>query len=212
VKRVLSRLFNISAFIDAGQTQRRLWTLAESLAPWKSAGDFNQAMMELGARICGPRQPRCLECPVRRHCRGYAKGTQNRRPVRRPRKRPPHRETVAAVIYHRGRYLLCKRPSGGFLGGLWEFPAGPAKRGEPCAQSLVREIKAELGVDIEIDEHVATVTHGYSHVRVTMYVYRCRFVAGVPRLRTYAASKWVFRKALSEYPMPKANHKFLHLL
>lgn len=211
VKRVLVRLFNISACIDNAPTQERLWSLAEALAPVKSPGDFNQAMMELGARVCAPRQPCCAGCPVRRYCQALAAGTQAHLPIRRPKKTTPHYDLVVAVIRKNGRYLLGRRPRGGLLGGLWEFPAGDVKAGETHRQALAREAR-RLGLRLGPGGFVSVVSHAYSHFQVTLHVYRCPYIAGTPHRGAYDGLKWILPRDLSRYPLPKANHKFLPLL
>ena len=93
VKRVLARLFDVAESIDDAGTTCDLLDLADELVPRTAPGDFNQAMMELGARVCVPRNPRCDECPVRAYCLAYAHGVQNERPVRHPRKPIPYHES-----------------------------------------------------------------------------------------------------------------------
>ena len=212
VKRVLSRLYDIDACIDQTATQRRLWALAEDLVPARRPGDFNQALMELGARVCVPRGPRCAACPVRAVCAARAAGTQHDRPVRRPRKPARREEIVVAAIRKNGRYLLGKRPAGGLLGGLWEFPGGKIEPGETHEAALVREAREELGIRIRVKGLVAAVRHAYTHLRVTLHVYHCEHSGGAVRARAHDELKWIRRNQLSRYPLPKANHKFLDLL
>lgn len=212
VKRVLSRLFDIPAPVEATATQQRLWSLAEELVPRTSPGDFNQAMMELGARICVPRGPLCGQCPIEPVCAARAAGTQEQRPVRQPAKPVPHYEVVVAVICRRGRYLLGRRPPDGLLGGLWEFPGGKVHKGETHEQALKREAQEELGITIQVGEPIAVVQHAYSHFRVTLNVYRCSAPNGNPRAKVHTELRWIPRNRLSEYPLPGANHRFLPLL
>ncbi len=212
VTRVLTRLFDIDRYVGEAATIRHLWDLAGVLVPAKDPGAFNQAMMELGARMCMPRQPRCAECPVRGVCEARARGTQDQRPCVRPAKRVPHHEVVVAAIVKNGRYLLGKRPEGGMLGGLWEFPGGKVEPGETHRAALVREAREELGIRIRVKGIVAVVNHAYSHFRVTLNVYRCEWVSGTPRPNVHAALRWIPRSQLTQYPLPKANHKFLELL
>ena len=146
VKRVLARLFNIGKCTDDPRTVRLLWSLAEALVPARSPGDFNQALMELGARICTPRNPKCDVCPARRHCQARALGRQNRLPVRRRKKPLPHYDIVAAAIEKNGRYLFGKRPARDMLGGMWELPGGKVEAGETHAQALAREIRESWGL------------------------------------------------------------------
>jgi A/G-specific adenine glycosylase len=212
VKRVLSRVFDIATPIEATATQQQLWALAEDLVPRVSPGAFNQAMMELGARICVPRSPLCGECPIRTACKARDLGAQEQRPVRRPVKPVPHYEVVVAVISRRGRFLLGRRPPDGLLGGLWEFPGGKVHPGETHKQALEREAREELGITIHVGEQIAVVQHAYSHFRVTLNVYRCAAPEGRPRAKAHTELRWIPRSKLSEYPLPGANHRFLHLL
>ena len=212
VKRVLARLFDIAECADDTLTLHRLWALAGELVPPGRPGDFNQAMMELGALICTPRAPRCDECPLRKTCAALAAGTQLERPVRRPKKAPKRQELVVVAIAKNGRYLLGKRPPTGLLAGLWEFPSGLVEQGESHEQALARVAETTLGIRIEAGGLIATVQHAYTHLRVTMSVYACRHTSGKPRANAHAELKWIARKDLDDYPLPKANHKFLPLL
>ncbi len=213
VKRVLSRLFNLDACIDDPETERDLWGLAETLVPQKSPGDFNQSMMELGARICTPRKPACDSCPVRAWCQAQALGLQEARPVRRAKKEVPHEEIVVAAIRREGLYLIGKRPPEGLLGGLWEFPGGKVERGESHEQALIRECKEELAVPVRVGGMVASVNHAYTHLRVTLSVYRCSLAsAKEPKARRHTELRWVAPADFTQFAFPKANHKFLELL
>ncbi len=212
VKRVLSRLFDIAAPIDRPATERQLWALAETLVAPRRPGDFNQAMMELGATVCVPKAPSCGTCPVRRWCRAAERGTQAERPVKGKKAAVPHYEIVVAAIEKNGRFLLGKRPPNGLLGGLWEFPGGKVQTAESHAEALEREIREELGVAIRVGGLAAVVNHAYSHFKVTLNVYRCAIKSGAPQPKTHTALKWVPRAHFDRYAFPKANHKFLGAL
>lgn len=212
VKRVLARLFNIEESIDDGETEKVLWGLADTLVPAARPGDFNQAMMELGARICVPKSPDCGSCPVAKLCQARRAGVQEDRPVRNAKKAVPHKEIVIAAIEKDGKFLLGKRPPTGLLGGLWEFPGGKIEPGETHAQALTRECDEELGVRVRVGGMVACVKHAYTHLRVTLNVYRCRAVSGKPKAKTHTELRWVDPADFDQYAFPKANHKFLELL
>jgi len=212
VKRVLSRLFNIAESIDTPDCETRMWELAGMMVSPKHPGDFNQAMMELGARICTPKSPSCDQCPVQKYCEGFAAGVQAQRPVRNAKKSVPQKEIVVAVIEQDGKYLLGLRPSEGLLGGLWEFPGGKIEKGETHQAALIRECKEELGVTIVVGGQIACVKHAYTHFKVTLHVYLCSIKKGTPRARVHTDLAWVSPEDFTNYPFPKANHKFLHAL
>ena len=212
VKRVLARLLDLDSNIDDGPTERRLWEVMGHLVQGRAPGDFNQAMMELGARVCKPKSPLCHACPVKCDCRAHAEGTVFERPVRTKKRAVPHHEIVVAAVKKNGRYLLGKRPPSGLLGGLWEFPGGKLERGESHEAALIRELKEELGIAIQPGGLVATVNHAYTHFRITLNVYRCRHVSGTPRAIAHTEVKWVRPSDFDRLAFPKANHKFLHLL
>lgn len=209
VKRVLARLTDLDHAIDDAAIEKNLWQTMTRLVKGPSPGDFNQGMMELGAQICTPRAPGCRVCPVQEYCRAHAAGTVASRPVRRPKAATPHHDVVVAAILKNGRYLLGKRPHGGLLGGLWEFPGGKIKPGETHAAALRRELREELGIAASVGDHVATVDHAYSHFSVSLHVYRCTHRSGKPAPRAHSELRWVSPKDFPSLAFPKANHKFL---
>lgn len=212
VKRVLARLHAIDAPVTGAAADKLFWEKAAALVPVDRPGDFNQAMMEMGARICLPRTPQCAACPVSRHCEARAQQKQMQLPVRPPKKQTPHYPVVVAVIRHHDRYLIGKRPSDGFLGGLWEFPGGRIEAGEHPESALRRECLEELGATVKVGGLIAVAKHAYTHFKVTLHVYRCTIIAGTPAARFHTELRWVTAAQFSDYPFPKGNHKFLHLL
>ncbi len=212
VARVLSRYFNIAEDIKSTQTQRTLWELATLLVPRGKAGNFNQAVMDLGATICIPRRPACDRCPLRRGCAARRLGIQEQLPVKRAKKQTPHHQVAVGMIWHQGKILIARRFDRDLLGGLWEFPGGHQERGETLQECVKREVCEELGIAIAVGKQVAAVEHGYSHFSITLHAFRCRYLRGRPRALGCAAWKWVSPRALSRYAFPAANRKIIAML
>lgn len=209
VIRVLSRVFDVADNADSSAGKRRLWHLAEGLVPADRPGDFNQALMELGARVCTPRAPACGACPLAAACQARAKGNALARPVRTPKKAAPHVEQVAAVIRRKGRFLLGKRPPEGLLGGLWEFPSGDVASGESHAAALRRVVVSSTGLEIDAGGLVSVVSHAYSHFKVTVNAYACTAATGTAQPKGYRTVRWVARNNLARYALPRAHQKVL---
>ncbi len=120
VERVVSRLFAVEQPIPAAR--RRIAGLADRLVPQEGAGDFAQAMMDLGSAICTPRNPDCGRCPLSAHCLAFRAGKSARYPVKLPRRPKPRRQGVAYWLEHDGHVLLVRRPARGLLGGMLALP------------------------------------------------------------------------------------------
>jgi len=208
VRRVLMRVLGLE-----GRAETRVdKTLREFLAtvfPADAPGDFNQALMELGALLCRSRDPQCLDCPVRYACRAAREGTQEIIP--RPKSlRTEKQEVVVAVIERDGRFLIQQRPAGGLLAGLWEFPGGKVEPGESLTAALKREIREELGTGITDLRHLTKVRHAYTRFQVTLHAYRCAlrdpgFEAGPTR-------RWVTLSSIRKYPLPSGSVKIVDFL
>lgn len=214
IRRVLARLFNLSEPARSPAGERQLWAwAAENLpSPDKNgrsqAGQYNQALMDLGATICTPRQPACERCPLIRHCQAYQLGLQAERPVMKAKATIPHYTVTAAVIRRNAQVLITQRPLNGLLGGLWEFPGGKLQPGEDLPACLEREIREELGVEIEVGAPIGVYRHAYTHFRVTLHAFDCRLAeAGEPRLLQVNDIRWVKPAELNQFPMGKIDRQ-----
>jgi A/G-specific adenine glycosylase len=205
IRRVLARIFDVSQPADAPAGEKLLWALAEEHLPAGRAGDFNQALMDLGAAVCLPRNPNCPVCPVSALCLARQLGVQEQRPVLKPKIDVPHFVVTAAVLHRDGTVLLARRPSEGLLGGMWEFPGGKVEAGESLEDCLVREIREELGVHIRVGEAFGVYRHAYTHFRITLHAFRCELVKGRPRPLQAADLAWVAPADLGNYPMGKVD-------
>ncbi len=209
VSRVLSRVFLLELPIDTTAAKRELWKLAEALLPEKEVGRHNEALMELGATLCTPREPNCAACPVREMCRAFARGKQTELPLRSPRKKVPHYDVAAGVIWNDGQILITLRPTDKMLGGLWEFPGGKCRQDETLEACLRREIREELGLEIRVREHFQDVRHAYSHFKITLHMFHCDFLGGEPVLDGVDAFRWVKPSELLTLPFPAADGRVI---
>jgi len=212
IRRVLARYFNVS--IDARSTagERELWVLAAQHLPAGQAGEYNQALMDLGACLCTPKSPDCAHCPLEGDCQARTLGIQEQRPVFLRKPAIPHHQVTAAVIRRDERVLITCRPAHGLLGGLWEFPGGKQQEGEDLSTCLRREIREELGVEIAVGEQLGVFLHAYTHFRVTLHAFHCTLVQGEPRPIQAADLRWVALAELSQYPMGKIDRQISQTL
>ena len=211
VKRVLARL--IAAPVPPARELTRFWQLSELLLDPSRPRSFNQAVMDLGATVCTPRNPRCGDCPWRGWCAAYAAGDPARFPVKdAPRAVPFQVIGVGVVLDGDGRVLIDQRLNEGLLGGLWEFPGGKQEEGEAITATIERELAEELAIAVEVGEELIVVEHAYSHKRLRFVVHLCRWIAGEPQPLASQQVRWVAPAELDAYPFPAANARIIAAL
>jgi len=210
--RVIVRWFAVTDCIDKARVRRALWETAASLVPKRLPGNWNQAVMELGSRICTPRGPRCPACPVRGECLAYERGLQENIPVRRARRKVPHIEVGVGIVWRGRRVLICKRRREAMLGGLWEFPGGKRDPGETIQQCVRRELKEECDLQVTVGRHMVDVMHAYSHLRVTLRCYHATAAPGRARCLGCDDLRWVRPSEIARFPLPVADVKILEAL
>ena len=213
IRRVLARVFDVAIPARSPEGERRLWELAAADLPPGRAGDYNQALMDLGATICTPHAPDCPSCPLNELCEARRLGIQEERPVLEEKAAMPHYTVTAAVITRAERILIAQRPLEGLLGGLWEFPGGKQEPGEQLEACLRREIWEELGVEISVGEPFGVYQHAYTHFRVTLHAFCCVLSNGGQPQPLHARDlRWVRRDELPEYPMGKIDRRIARRL
>jgi A/G-specific adenine glycosylase len=206
VRRVLARVFDVEDPLHSSAGERRFAALASRHLPSQAAGNYNQAIMELGALVCRPHQPECRVCPVNHICQARSQGLQMLRPVTQPKEPIPHYVVAAGVIWRDGKVLIAQRPAEGLLGGLWEFPGGKQQPGEELAQALSRELAEELAIRAVIGGRLGTFRHAYTHFRVTLHAFECELVQNSqPQMLEHCALAWVSPPRLADYPMGKID-------
>ena len=211
VRRVLARLRAHDR--PPARDQALFWQWSHELLDPQRPRDFNQALMDLGATLCTPRQPLCDACPWQRHCAAYAAGEPSRWPVSEERKPVPFQLIgVGVVLNADGEVLIDQRLEEGLLGGLWEFPGGKQEPGETIEACITRELQEELAIEVTVGQELISVDHAYSHKRLRFVVHVCRWLSGEPKPLASQQVRWVKPGALRTYPFPAANSRIIDAL
>jgi A/G-specific adenine glycosylase len=171
VARVLSRIYALQDSVRDPKGARRLWALAESLVPMRAPGEWNQALMELGATVCTFRSPACGSCPLRKHCRAAALGTPEAFPRQAVRRATERVRRAIALVERRGAVLVARR-SGTLLDRMWE-PPGVDAAASPAAtrRRLEREL-SRLGVTATLARTEHVLRHRITHRAIEVEVWR----------------------------------------
>ena len=225
VARVLCRRFGVRADREA------LWALATQLIAPRAATAthiaWNNALMELGARICTARTPECaacpwrVGCPARRSAERLAITANPLRPVAAkkiyghppPPRSTPRLEVVIAAIEHDGRYLIARRPPGKPLAGKWEFPGGKLESGESAREAIAREVHEELDLEVLSARQILTYFHQYPDQWIRFTCFRIRvFDASRARPQASTAIEWIAPNAIDPARFPAGSAPLIQRL
>ena len=212
VIRVLCRLFEIREDITRSQVKKDLWNLAERLLAKGDAGNYNQAIMELGATVCTPRSPNCPACPLSELCAAFKTGTPEALPFKAPQKKRPHHILGVGIVWRDHELLIARRPETGLLGGLWEFPAIRQHPGETLQACCLRGIREETGITVAVQDRFRTVKHAFTHFSVTMHAFQCTYQSGTAHPLTCSDVRWVPPGELTDLAFSRANRKLIDFL
>ena len=207
VFRVLARLFDVEVPVDTGAGRRICVELAQSLLDTERPGTYNQALMDFGALLCTPAQPRCGECPLAGCCLALAAGTVALRPVKQGRTKVRERWFHYLHISCEGRTLLCRRAGRDIWQGLYEFPLleteGPADFPALAARPDFRELLGDA--EWRLVGTVVMPRHQLSHQTIHATVYRIE----TPSLSAAAAALAVDTAAVGDYAVPRLLERYL---
>ncbi|MBA3012416.1 MAG: A/G-specific adenine glycosylase [Proteobacteria bacterium] len=212
VKRVLARLFCLEHPVNQPGAHNHFQSAADSLVAKKDPGTFNQAMMELGALVCTPANPKCDICPLSGECLALKTQTLDQFPLRIPSKPVPTHTISVGIVRKNEQLLITRRKLDGLLGGLWEFPGGKREPGEDSPSACIREIREETGIEIKIDSFLTRVKHAYTHFKIEMDVFYCHHVSGEVTLNGPIDYRWIHISQIDEFAFPRANLKFIPLI
>jgi A/G-specific adenine glycosylase len=210
--RLYSRLLGFRGDPRSAAGQKLLWDFATQIVPRTRPDQFNQALMELGATLCSPEEPKCPHCPVRTCCAALANGLQHEIPVRAVRAAPTAVTEVAVAIQRDARYLLLKRPAGERWAGLWDFVRFAwTVDGRISPARLAGAVYSQTGLSVAIGDAVAEIRHSVTRFRITLCCYKAEWSAGElsDESREF---RWVTPAQFSRYPLSVTGRKLAQLL
>jgi len=205
VRRVLARLHALRG--PRWRKDGPFYNLAEELLDPEAPGDWNQALMELGATVCTPRSPACEACPLRGECAAFASGLQAELPEGRARREPVAVTVAVALVERRGRFLLVKRPEGRLLGRMWELPQTSL---EARGRDLAGQVRERHGLELEPGRLVARARHAITYRRIRVEGYRARLLAPAPS--DPDRFLWATPEEILELPVSSMTRKLLAAL
>ena len=216
VVRVLTRVFGIDGDPRAVDTEKRLWEIATRLVQHaaifptpteRACGSFNQALMELGATTCKPREPRCPDCPIRKHCFAYKQDRVARLPRIAARPTTLSRRLAAFVVTRTGRFLVRRRPAGKINGHLWEFPNIETGGYEPDVAELARRC---LGFHVRAVKPLGSIRHTITRYRIRLDVFRG--VANGPCPPGGQDLRWCTLRQMNDLAFPSAHRRIVRTI
>ena len=208
VKRVMSRIIGLKKLSHFNL--RKINKNLELLICKSRPGDFNQGLMEIGALICKPINPKCNKCPINENCYALRKGYPENFPAKSMRKLRPQYDVVVAIIWRGNKFYIQKRNPDKMLGGLWEFPGGIVNKGEDPKIILKHKVLKECGTDLNILKEAGIVDHAFSHFSIRLHGYFCSEKKLL--IKESATRKWIHKRNIKYYTFPKANHKLFRQL
>ena len=203
VRRVLARVFALAG--TRWRKEAALYNLATELLDREAPGDWNQALMELGATVCMPRRPRCPLCPLRARCEAHARGLEERFPESRSRRAPVAVTVAVALIEDDGRILLVRRPAQRVMAGLWELPQTSLE--SEGLSALASELEERHSLRVAPGPLIATIRHTITFRRIRVEVYATRLRGRGQRKSDQLA--WVQPGEIRALPVSSLTHKIL---
>lgn len=212
VLRVFARFWGIENDIGDARTRVMFFDRLTPIIATSEPSAFNQAMMELGALICSPKNPKCGQCPLQKGCVAFTTERTAELPFKTKKAPVPHYDIAVGVVWHEGKILIARRKEDQMLGGLWEFPGGKIKAGETAQDAAVRELHEETGLVVRAHQNYCTIKHAYTHFKITLRAIACEVVSGCATPHTSDELRWVTPAELNDYPFPTANKKVIAVI
>lgn len=207
VMRVYSRIFKIQEDIAKPATRKIFEQKVYETISHEDPSSFNQALMELGALICTPISPKCLECPLNNHCQAFYEGIQDQLPIKSKLKKGKKYQYVSVIVENEnGELLIQKRPEIGLLAGLWEFPMFEIKNTKSqIDMQLKLDFEDQYDEDLENIIPLGKVNHVFSHLTWEVHVFSAQISHKVYK------GEWVTDVKLAKYALPTPFRKMYEL-
>ncbi|MGC4086304.1 MAG: A/G-specific adenine glycosylase [Polyangiaceae bacterium] len=214
VVRVLSRLFELRGDPAKAANKRQLWQRAADLVPSSRPGDFNQALMELGATVCTPQKPRCALCPLAKPCRARALGVQEDLPELPGRAAVTEVAMAAALLMARGRVLVVQLCADApRWANMWQFPNVELERAESAASGARRALRELVSIEASADRALGEVKHSVTRYRITLSAWLCRAEhTALGELSRVERAVWKRPAELEQLAMPAAHRRLAQKL
>ncbi len=203
VIRILTRLYAIKKDVGRTDTLKAIWDFAAGLVPDQHAGDFNQAMMELGAILCLPNNPACLVCPVSSECKARALGHPEKFPVKLQKEKLQKLNTAALILKNpRNEVLIGQQPHAARWGGLWMFPFGAS----------LQEVAGRFKIQQLPDAHCLEIKHGFTKYSIRLSVFEARLPAKSAQKLALPGHRWTPISRLDQFAFPSPHKKIADYL
>ncbi len=211
VIRVLTRLCAIRDDVTKTDTKKAIAEIAQSLLDTQHPGDYNQAIMELGATLCAARHPDCDRCPIHRHCRARELGIESEIPRKSPRPARRQRTEVTVVLRRGDAVLVARRPDQGLLGGLWEFPSAPVSPGA-IKQEWSSALSERIGLSVTVERKIQTLHHTFTHFDLVLHAYEGVAEGETCRPDGYTRIDWVSQDDLQSLAFSRIHRRLADLI
>ena len=211
-RRVLCRWSGQRGNPKSAAVDKWLWQLAEVVLPKKHIGEFNQAIMELGALVCTPVAPACARCPIAKNCAARILGITEEIPRRT---RPPatiKAQETAVLLCEADRVFLVQRPDHGRWAGLWEFPHAPTQSNESVQEGARRIMLDLTGFTVVPGKEGSTIRHSVTHHQISLTCIRARRKSGKFHSNFYKCGEWVAISDLPQYPLSAPQRRLARTL
>lgn len=212
VYRVITRLFAISDDIRLSTTQNKIQAICDELLSLEDPGNFNEAMMELGATLCRKQNPDCLKCPLQIFCKASTENNQSLYPYKSPAKAKRKVFYYAYIFERKNRYLMVKRPNSGLLASFWEFPVIERVKFNPKEKPEIL-LKDKYKINGNLILTGKEFRHQYSHIDLTYKPVMFKMKSNtVIEFENYIVHSWLSLQEISELPVHNAHLKLINWL